>query len=126
MNRNTLILVVVAVIAGAVITPAVQALSPAMSDLKTAPVVACGTTPTLLIPSATAAVTPPRSICVQNDQSATVYVGGSDVTTSTGFVIPDGSTTPQSFCFDAYRAYCVVESSTSNVRVSFGTGYSGK
>lgn len=104
--------------------PAARALSPAMSILASIAPVDCGTTPTLV---ALPAGTPARSICIQNIEAVDVYVGGSDVTTANGFLLPAASgTAPVPFCFDAQSGYCVVAAATSPVRVLAGTGYSGK
>lgn len=124
--KEKILLVILAVAVGFIATMKVQALSPAMSDLKTAPLAVCGTTPTLLVPSSLAQTTPPRSIFVQNLTATDIYIGGKDVTTSTGILIPAGSTTKQEFSGDFYRGYCIVASSTANLRVAFGTGYSGQ
>ena len=100
------------------------ALSPAMSTLQSITAVSCATSATKI---ALPVDTPARSICVQNLEAVDVYVGGSNVTTSTGFLLPAGSTSaPTQFCFDAQTGWCVVASSTSPVRVLAGTGYSGR
>lgn len=100
------------------------ALSPAMAILQSTAAVSCGTTATQI---ALPVATPARSICVQNLAAVDVYVGGPTVTTSTGFLLPAGSTSaPTQFCFDAQTGYCVVASSTSPLRVLAGTGYSGR
>jgi len=121
MNRLTFVLVVILVGLAAV---GVQALSPAMSTLESISPVSCGTTPTkIALPTSS----PARSICVQNQAAVDVFVGGSTVTTTNGFLLPSASTTaPQTFCFDAQTGWCRVASGTSPVRVLAGTGYSGK
>lgn len=108
----------------ALTTTAAVALSPAMSTLQSIAAVSCGTSATRI---ALPIETPARSVCVQNLAAVDVYVGGNNVTTSTGFLLPAGSTSaPTQFCFDAQTGWCVVASSTSPVRVLAGTGYSGR
>ncbi len=108
----------------AIAAPVAVALSPAMSMLNSPAVVSCGTSPTKIELPVTS---PARSLCVQNDQAVDVFIGGSDVTTSTGWRLPSASTSaPQNFCADVQTMWCVVASSTSNVRVLAGNGYSGR
>lgn len=122
--KNPLVVILAAVAFVLVVSGGAIALSPAMSLLASAPVVSCGTTPTKI---ALPTTSPARSLCVQNLAAVDVYVGGNDVTTSIGFLLPAGSTSaPTQFCFDAQTGWCVVASSTSPVRVLGGTGYSGQ
>ena len=122
MKKIHLVLVAVALVA--LTSVGAVALSPAMAYLKSTAAVSCAATATKI---ALPVETPARSICVQNLAAVDVYIGGSDVTTSTGFLLPAGSTTaPTQFCFDAQTGWCVVASSTSPVRVLAGTGYSGR
>jgi len=109
-----LLCVLVAVVAGG---SAVAFNSP-MPALQSSAVVACSTTPTIINPGGTNST---RSICVQNETAVAIYVGGSDVTTSTGQIIPAGSLTdPKTFCFDAHHAWCTVAAASQNARVTFG------
>ena len=122
MNKLHLVIVAVALVALASV--GAVALSPAMSTLESIAAVSCGTSATKI---ALPVATPARRICVQNLEAVDVYVGGASVTTSTGFLLPAGSTTaPTQFCFDAQTGWCVVAAATSPVRVLGGTGYSGK
>jgi hypothetical protein len=116
------ILVIAAIVLVALAAPIATAFNNPMPELKSAAVVACATTPTLINPGAGSTFTQAvQSICVQSVATNAVYIGGSDVTTSTGFVLPAASLTdPKSLCFDASRAYCIVAASTENVRVTFG------
>ena len=99
--------------------PIATAFQNAMPELKSAAVVACGTSATIINPGAVGEQV--QSICVQSSASNAVYIGGSTVTTSTGFILPAASATaPVELCFDAQRAYCVVAAATENVRVVYG------
>lgn len=123
-DRFALVLLTVAFVLVAGGPPVARALGPAMSTLESIAAVSCATTPTKI---ALPTTSPARSICVQNQAAVDVYVGGSTVTTSNGFLLPAGSTTaPTSFCFDGQTGWCVVSASTSPVRVLAGTGYSGR
>ena len=123
MKKHLPIIAVVALVV-AIAAPVAVALSPAMSMLNSPAVVSCGTTATKI---ELANPQPARSLCVQNDQAVDVFIGGPDVTTSTGWRLPSASTSaPQNFCADVQTMWCVVASSTSNVRVLAGNGYSGK
>lgn len=122
--KKHLPIVAAVVLVVAIAAPVAVALSPAMAVLNSPAVVACGTSPTKIELSV---ATPARSLCVQNDQAADVFIGGPDVTTSTGWRLPSASTAaPQNFCADVQTMWCVVASSTSNVRVLAGNGYSGR
>lgn len=122
MKRLILVAVVVVLVGLAAV--GASALSPAMATLASISPVSCATTATKI---ALPVATPARSLCVQNQAAVDVYVGGSDVTTANGFLLPSASVTaPTSFCFDGQTAWCVVASSTSPVRVVAGTGYSGR
>ena len=111
-----LICILVAVVAGG---SAVAFNSP-MGALASGPVVACGTSPTIVNPGGASSV---RSICIQNENAVAIYVGGSDVTTTTGQIIPAGTLAdPKTFCFDAHHAWCTVAAATSNARVTYGIG----
>jgi predicted permease len=110
-----LICLLVAVVAGG---SAVAFNSP-MPALKTGAVVACGTTPTIINPGGTDST---RSICVQNINAVAIYVGGVNVTTTTGHVVPAGSLTdPKTMCFDAHHGWCIVAAATADARITFGT-----
>lgn len=116
--------IAVVVLVVAIAAPVAVALSPAMSMLNSPAVVSCGTTPTKIELNNVQAA---RSLCVQNDQAVDVFIGGPDVTTSTGWRLPSASTAaPQNFCADVQTMWCVVASSSSNVRVLAGNGYSGR
>lgn len=116
MNRYTALLA--ALIALALATPIAVAFNSPMPALASGPVVACATTPTIINPGGTNST---RSICVQNINAVAIYVGGSDVTTTTGQVIPAGSLTdPKTFCFDAHHGWCTVAAATADARVTFG------
>ena len=122
MKKLYVILAAVALVA--LTSVGAVALAPAMSTLQSITAVSCATSATKI---ALPVDTPARSICVQNLEAVDVYVGGSNVTTSNGFLLPAGSTSaPTQFCFDAQTGWCVVASSTSPVRVLAGTGYSGR
>lgn len=116
MSRLSIFLlcVLVAIIAG---TGAVAFNTP-MPALKSGPVVACGTTPTIINPGGTDST---RSICVQNINAVAIYVGGNDVTTTTGHVVPAGSLTdPKTLCFDAHHGWCTVAAATADARITYG------
>lgn len=122
--KNPLVVILAAVAFVLVMSGGAIALSPAMSLLASPPTVSCATTPTKI---ALPVETPARSICVQNLDAVDVYVGGNNVTTSTGFLLPAGSTSaPTQFCFDAQTGWCIVASGTSPLRLLAGTGYSGR
>jgi hypothetical protein len=121
MNARVLF-TIAAITLAALAAPIATAFQNPMPELKSAAVVACGTTPTLINPGAGATFTEPvQSICVQSAASNAVYIGGSDVTTSTGFILPAASAAaPVQLCFDAQRAYCRVAAATENVRIVYG------
>lgn len=123
MKKHLPVIAVVALVV-ALAAPVAVALSPAMAILNSTAPVECATTPTKI---ALDTSTPARSLCVQNLDAVDVYVGGSNVTTANGFLVPAGSTSaPTSFCADVQTMWCVVASSSSPVRVLAGNGYSGK
>ena len=123
MKKHLPVIAAVALVV-AIAAPVAVALSPAMSMLNSPAVVSCGTTATKIELNN---VQTARSICVQNDQAVDVFIGGSSVTTSTGWRLPSASTSaPQSFCADVQTLWCVVASSTSPLRVIAGSGYSGR
>ena len=110
---------VVCVFIAAVAAGGAVAFNTPMPALQSSAVVACGTSPTIINPGGTNST---RSICVQNETAVAIYVGGSDVTTSTGQIVPAGSLTdPKTFCFDAHHAWCTVAAATANARVTYGT-----
>ena len=121
MNARVL-LAIAALTVAALAAPIATAFQNPMPELKSAAVVACGTTPTIINPGAGATFTSPvQSICVQSAASNAVYIGGSDVATTTGFILPPASATaPVQLCFDAQRAYCIVDAATENVRIVYG------
>ena len=121
MNARVL-LAIAALTLAALAAPIATAFQNPMPELKSAAVVACGTTPTLINPGAGATFTSPvQSICVQSEATAAVYIGGSDVTAATGFILPPASATdPKTLCFDAQRAYCIVDAATEDVRIVYG------
>jgi len=103
----------------ALAVPAAVAFQSPMPELKSAAVVSCGTSATIINPGAVGESV--QSICVQSAASNAVYIGGKTVTTSTGFILPPASATaPAELCFDAQRAYCIVAAATENVRVTYG------
>jgi len=111
-----LLCLLVAVVAGG----SAVAFNTPMPALASGAVVACGTSPTIVNPGGTLAV---RSVCIQNENAVAIYVGGPDVTTTTGQIIPAGSLTdPKTFCFDAHHAWCTVAAATANARVTYGIG----
>lgn len=122
--KKHLPIIAAVVLAVVIAAPVAVALSPAMALLNSPAVVSCGTTATKIeLPVAT----PARSLCVQNDQAVDVFIGGPDVTTSTGWRLPSASTAaPQNFCADVQTMWCIVASSTSPLRVLAGNGYSGR
>ena len=123
MKKHLPVIAVVALFV-ALAAPVAVALSPAMSTLNSIAPVECATTPTKI---ALPTTSPARSICVQNDKAVDVYVGGSDVTTANGILLPSASkAAPSTFCADVQTMWCVVGAATSPVRVGAGTGYSGR
>ncbi len=118
MNARVL-LTIAALTLAALAAPIATAFQNPMPELKSAAVVSCGTSATIINPGAVGESV--QSICVQSAASNAVYVGGKDVTTSTGFILPAASASaPVELCFDAQRAYCVVAAATENVRVVYG------
>jgi hypothetical protein len=122
MNTRHLVAIILAAVAVLAITAQrAPALSTPMPALKTMAPVTCATTPTLIAPeqSTGAAV---ASICIQNTAAVAMYIGGSDVTTTNGYIIKAAAsaTEPETFCFDAQRAYCTVAASTQSARVLYG------
>ena len=116
MNRYTALLA--ALIALALATPIAVAFNSPMPALASSPVVACATTPTIVNPGG---ILPTRSFCVQNINAVAIYVGGSDVTTTTGHVVPAGSLTdPKTMCFDAHHGWCTVAAATADARIVYG------
>ena len=110
----------VVVIALVCVAPIAVAFNSPMGALASGAVVACGTSPTIVNPGGASSV---RSICIQNENAVAIYVGGSDVTTTTGQIIPAGTLAdPKTFCFDAHHAWCTVAAATSNARVTYGIG----
>jgi|688.fasta_scaffold339643_2 hypothetical protein len=120
--KSRILVTIAAIALVALAAPIATAFQNPMPELKSAAVVACGTSPTIINPGAGSTFTQPvQSICVQSAASNAVYIGGSDVTTSTGFILPPASATaPVQLCFDAQRAYCRVAAATENVRVVYG------
>lgn len=118
MNRYTAFLA--ALIALALATPIAIAFNSPMPALASGAVVACGTSPTIINPGGTS---PTRSFCVQNINANAIYVGGPDVTTTTGHVVPAGSLAdPKTMCFDAHHGWCTVAAATENARIIYGLG----
>ncbi len=56
-----------------------------------------------------------RSVIVYNNGSVTVYLGGSDVTTTTGLPLPAG--TPYSADLASADLYAIAASGTADIRV---------
>jgi hypothetical protein len=118
MNARVL-LTIAALTLAALAAPIATAFQNPMPELKSAAVVACGTSATIINPGAVGESV--QSICVQSAASNAVYIGGKDVTTSTGFILPAASASaPVQLCFDAQRAYCRVAAATENVRIVYG------
>lgn len=122
MNTRRLVALILAAVAVLAVTAErTMALSTPMPALKTMTPVTCSTSPTLIAPeqSTGAAV---ASICIQNTAAVAMYVGGSDVSTTNGYIIKAAAsaTEPETFCFDAQRAYCLVAAATQSARVLYG------
>lgn len=117
--NSRVIFTIAALTLAALAAPVVDAFSAPMPELKSGPVVSCATTPTIINPGGTSST---RSICIQNINAVAIYVGGRDVTTTTGQVVPAGSLAdPKTFCVDAHHAWCVVAAATADARITYGT-----
>lgn len=110
----------VVVIALVCVAPIAVAFNTPIPALASGAVVACGTSPTIVNPGGTSAT---RSFCVQNINAVAIYVGGPDVTTTNGHVVPAGSLAdPKSICFDAHHGWCTVAAATADARIVYGIG----
>jgi len=87
-----------------------QVLKTATNPLSTS--VSCATSATALPATA---LTSRQSLCVQNNGTATIYLGPVGVTTANGFPLARGST----YCDDlgSQVLYCIVAAGTENARV---------
>ena len=120
MNRLPFVfLVLVALVVGAVVSPAVQALSTPLSDLQNCDNITVGAG--AVVSSATCMGGTGSSIVVQNESTSCIGVGGSAVAATTGLDVGSGCDAGPVVTFDARRVYMIsVSGDVTGVDVVWG------